>query len=51
MLAYKQLIGESNVAVQTIDPKLHQNIPLFTCMDLLSNYKEYLTGMFIFWGM
>ncbi|XP_018409374.1 PREDICTED: cilia- and flagella-associated protein 54 [Nanorana parkeri] len=44
MLAYKQLIGESNVAVQTIDPSLHQNIPSFACIDLLANYKEYLQG-------
>ncbi|KAM5171982.1 cilia- and flagella-associated protein 54 [Mantella aurantiaca] len=44
MLAYKQLIGESNVSVQTIDPRLHQNIPSFACIDLLANYNEYLPG-------
>nr|DBA31011.1 TPA: hypothetical protein GDO54_006926 [Pyxicephalus adspersus] len=44
MLAYKQLIGESYVAVQTIDPKFHQDIPTFACIDLLANYKEDLPG-------
>ncbi|XP_073476369.1 cilia- and flagella-associated protein 54 isoform X3 [Aquarana catesbeiana] len=44
MLAYKQLIGESNVTVQIIDPQLHQNIPSFACIDLLASYKEYLPG-------
>ncbi|CAI9584886.1 unnamed protein product [Staurois parvus] len=43
-LAYKQLIGESNVTVQTIDSQLHQDIPSFACIDLLADYKEYLPG-------
>ncbi|XP_068129765.1 cilia- and flagella-associated protein 54 [Hyperolius riggenbachi] len=42
MLAYKQLIGERNVAVQTISATVHQHIPSFACMDLLATHKEYL---------
>ncbi|XP_040264159.1 cilia- and flagella-associated protein 54 [Bufo bufo] len=42
MLAYKQLIGEKDVVVQTAKTKLHQNIPAFACSDLLATYKKYL---------
>ncbi|XP_069829922.1 cilia- and flagella-associated protein 54 isoform X2 [Dendropsophus ebraccatus] len=42
MLAYKQLIGELDVIVQSTNAQLHENIPSFACMDLLGTYKRYL---------
>ncbi|XP_075712881.1 cilia- and flagella-associated protein 54 isoform X2 [Rhinoderma darwinii] len=42
MSAYKQLIGEKDVTVQTTKTTLHQHIPTYACMDLLATYKKYL---------
>ncbi|KAM4035751.1 cilia- and flagella-associated protein 54 isoform 2-T2 [Anomaloglossus baeobatrachus] len=42
MLAYKQLIGEKDVNAQATKTILHQHIPTFAYMDLLSTYKTYL---------
>ncbi|XP_075062080.1 cilia- and flagella-associated protein 54 [Mixophyes fleayi] len=42
MLAYKQLLGESSVTVQTVKPTVHEHIPTFACMDLLMTYQKYL---------
>ncbi|KAM4748836.1 cilia- and flagella-associated protein 54 [Rhinophrynus dorsalis] len=42
MLACKQLIGMHSVTVQPLKAELHEHIPLFACMDLLTAYKKYL---------
>ncbi|KAM4676016.1 cilia- and flagella-associated protein 54 [Discoglossus pictus] len=43
MLACKELMGQETVTAQTLIPELHKNIPTFACMDLLANYKYFLT--------